>query len=95
MSHLLLNIIIALTVLIVIFWAIFFGIGVVIGVIGMIFKSIFYSVFTAIGWLIGSSFRFIRNKILDKKYPDQGAYYIDFGPKNRKGKFKINYKSIR
>lgn len=36
-----------------------------------------------------------RDKILDRKYPDEGAYYIRFGKQDKKGKSKVRFVSTR
>lgn len=77
-------------------------IGFFIGLIIETLKFILYKTIHAVFWVlkkVGKLFAFlfkkIYNKIHDHFYPDEGAYYIRFTPKNRKGTSRIKYFSIR
>ena len=70
-------------------------------ILGTLFKLLF----SGIGWIIKKIFlgialliRFIYRKIRAKIYawlhPDEGLYYIDFTPRNRKGLSNIKYKTM-
>ncbi len=96
------NLILALAALVLIIIAVPFLIGSVLGIVIAAVKWVFYSTITAvtyvicfIGRKIGDLFKFIYRKIRDRIYPDEGAYYIKFGPKNRKGRYKIKFNSNR
>ncbi len=97
-----LNLILALLALLLIICAVPFLIGSALGIIIAAVKWVFYSTITAITYIvcfifrkIGDLFKFIYRKIRDRIYPDEGAYYVEFGPKNRKGRYKIKYNSNR
>lgn len=100
------NIIIGILSLIVIIWGLFFLIGVFIGTLSYILKLIFYSsviltirfiimIFRQALNLLKMIYFKIYNSILDKLYPDKGAYLIKFSKENRMGTTKIKYVSIR
>lgn len=52
-------------------------------------------IFKMLGRLLAFMFKKIRNKIRDRFHPDEGAYYIRFTPKDRRGNSRIKYSSIR
>lgn len=100
------NIIIGVIGLVVIVWGSVFLIGIFFGVISYVLKLIFYSsiiitirfitfILRKIFSLFKNIYRKICNIILDKIYPDKGAYLINFGKQDQKGTTRIKYVSIR
>jgi high-affinity K+ transport system ATPase subunit B len=102
MNHLVINIVLACIALIIIIYLARLVIGTVFGLIIMGVRWLFYAIVAAISAVvcfifrkIGELFKAIYNRIRDRLYPDEGAYQIEFGPKNRKGTSRIKYTSIR
>lgn len=102
----LLNIILAVIAAIIIYWGITFLIGTGIGLIIYGLKWLFYATITAISYIIISVcrglwglikgiYRKIRDMIMDRLHPDEGVYYIRFGPADKKGASRVKIRSSR